>query len=222
MEWAWQLVDFILHFDQHLDVIIQRYGAWTYGILAGIIFLETGLVITPILPGDSLLFAAGVFAGRGSLNPHLLFVLLSLAAILGDSVNYAIGKYLGPRIPFTDDARIFKRRYLEKTREYFARYGGVTIIIARFVPIVRTFAPFVAGIGTMNYPTFFLYNVVGGIMWVSICVYAGYWFGQWDVVKENFELVVLGIVFVSILPGLFEMFRQWRLRRAAAGSPMDP
>lgn len=216
MEWLNLLIDFVLHFDRHLDQLIQQYGAWTYAMLFGIIFAETGLVFAPFLPGDSLLFAAGAFAARGSLNFPLLLVLLTIAGIIGDSVNYAIGKFFGAYIINRFQGRLIKREHLERTHDFFERYGGKTIIIARFVPIVRTLAPFVAGIGAMSYPKFFLYNVVGAILWVVICVGAGYLFGGFEFVKKNFELVILAIIFVSILPAVIEIARaKWAARRAA-------
>ncbi len=207
MEWLKQGVDFLLHVQDHLDWACQTYGAWVYLILFIVIFAETGLVVTPFLPGDSLLFAAGAIASRGTLNPLYLFVLLSVAAIIGDTVNYWIGKVLGPRVMNQPNSRIFRREYLDRTHAFFERYGGKTIVLARFVPIVRTFAPFVAGAGAMNYTKFIIYNVVGGIAWVAICLYAGVFFGQIDFVKKHFELVVLVIIFISILPGVFEFFR---------------
>jgi membrane-associated protein len=199
-------VDFFLHLDKHLDLAISQYGSGTYGLLFLIVFLETGLVVTPILPGDSLLFAAGTFAARGSLDLSTLLLLLTVAAVLGDAVNYACGKYLGPRM-LAANSRFLKKEYLEKTERFYERYGGKTIILARFVPIVRTFAPFLAGIGKMKYSQFVLYNVVGAVLWVGVCTLAGFFFGNLVVVRENFTLVVLGIVFVSILPAIIEFSR---------------
>jgi membrane-associated protein len=201
------LVDFILHLDTHLNEIIQTYGVWTYAILFLIIFLETGLVVTPFLPGDSLLFAAGSFAALGVLNPIVLFVLLSFAAILGDTVNYWIGHFIGPRA-FSGNIRFLKKEYLLRTHEFYERHGGKTIILARFIPIIRTFAPFVAGIGAMTYPRFFAYNVVGGVLWVGLFVFGGYYFGNLPFVKENFTLVIVAIIFISVVPGLIEFFRE--------------
>lgn len=214
MEWLQKAVSFLLHVQDHLDWACQEYGGWVYLILFLIIFAETGLVVTPILPGDSLLFAVGAIAGRGSLNAHYAFVLLTIAAILGDTFNYGVGKFLGPRVMKNPNSRIFRKEYLDRTHAFFEKYGGKTIIIARFVPIVRTFAPFVAGVGAMTYPKFVFYNVVGAIAWVAICVYAGLFFGQIPFVKKNFELVVLGIIFVSILPGVIEFVRVRRQLRA--------
>jgi len=210
MEHLAQFVDFFVHLDKHLDALILSYGTWSYVVLFLIVFCETGLVVTPILPGDSLLFAAGALAGRGSLDVLLLGVLLFIAAVLGDAVNYKIGHYIGPKVFERKDSKIFKPAYLQKTQEFYDRYGPKTIVIARFVPIVRTFAPFVAGVGRMHYPQFLFYNVVGGLAWVLICTLAGYFFGNVPVVKENFELVVVGIVVVSVLPIAWEM---WAARR---------
>ncbi len=207
MDFVYTLIDFILHLDKHLAEIIRDYGAWTYAILFAIVFLETGLVVTPILPGDSLLFAAGSFAALGALEPWTLFVLLTVAAILGDTVNYAIGHYLGPKVFHFPRSRFFNPDHLKKTHEFYEKYGGKTIIIARFVPIVRTFAPFVAGIGSMSYARFITYNVVGGVLWVGICVGAGYFFGNLPFVKKNFTLVIFAIIVVSVLPAVIEILR---------------
>lgn len=200
-------IDFFLHLDKHLAEIIAQYGTLTYTILFLIIFAETGLVVTPILPGDSLLFAAGALAGTtGILSPHWLFLILTVAGILGDTVNYHVGKYLGPKV-FNEQTRWLKREYLQRTHEFYERHGGKTIIIARFIPIIRTFAPFVAGIGAMTYPRFIAYNMVGATLWVGIFVYAGYAFGNHPIVRKNFTLVIIGIIFVSILPGVIEYLR---------------
>ena len=201
------IVDFILHLDEHLSTIIQNYGTWTYLVLFLIIFLETGLVVTPFLPGDSLLFAAGTFAGLGALNVGVLFFLLSVAAILGDTVNYWIGHYIGPRA-FSGNVRFLKKEYLDRTHEFYERHGGKTIILARFIPIIRTFAPFVAGIGAMTYSHFIAYNVIGGVLWVALFTFGGYYFGNLPVVKENFTLVILAIIFISVLPGVIEFFKE--------------
>lgn len=207
-----QFIDFFLHLDKHLAEIIQQYGTWTYAILFAIIFVETGLVVMPLLPGDSLLFAAGIFANLGQLNPWLLTGLLIAAAILGDTVNYWIGKSIGPRA-FSGEFRFLKREYLDRTRAFYARHGGKTIILARFIPIVRTFAPFVAGVGEMEYGKFLAYNVVGGVVWVSLFVWAGYLFGDIPIVQERFELVILGIIGVSVLPIAIEVLKGWKARR---------
>jgi membrane-associated protein len=211
------LVDLFLHLDKHLAEVIQSYGHWTYALLFTIVFLETGLVVTPILPGDSLLFAAGSFAALGALDLSLLFVLLTMAAILGDTLNYAIGHYLGPKVFHYERSRFFNPEHLKRTHEFYERYGGKTIIIARFVPIVRTFAPFVAGVGAMSYARFVTYNVLGGVLWVAVCLAAGYFFGNLPFVKKNFSVVILGIVFVSVLPAIVEYLRhRAEARRAAA------
>lgn len=201
------LVDLFLHLDEHLNVIIQNYGTWTYLILFLIIFLETGLVVTPFLPGDSLLFAAGAFAGLGSLNVGVLFVLLSIAAIAGDTINYWIGHYIGPRA-FSGNIRFLKKEYLDRTHDFYERHGGKTIILARFVPIIRTFAPFVAGIGEMSYGHFITYNVVGGIAWIVIFTFGGYFFGNLKFVQDNFSLVVLVIIILSVLPAVVEVVKE--------------
>ena len=203
-----EFIAFFLHLDTHLYAAIQAYGAWTYLLLFLIVFCETGLVVTPILPGDSLLFAAGALAAGSSLNIVWLAILLSVAAVLGDAVNYAVGHFMGPKVFSRPDSRFLKREYLDRTHQFYEKYGGKTIIIARFVPIVRTFAPFVAGVGSMTYWRFASYNVIGGVAWVTICLFAGYAFGNLPIVKENFTLVLLAIIFVSLLPGLFEFLRQ--------------
>lgn len=208
MEFIKDFIDLFLHLDTHLNTVILDYGMWTYLILFVIVFCETGLVVTPILPGDSLLFAAGAFAASGSLDLTWLLLLLTSAAVLGDAVNYAVGHFMGPKVFSQQDSRIFKKEYLDRTHQFYEKYGGKTIIIARFVPIVRTFAPFVAGVGSMTYAKFASYNIIGGVVWVGVCVLAGYAFGNLPVVKENFTLVILGIIFVSILPGIIEYWRQ--------------
>ena len=205
-----QLLEFFLHLDKHLSEVIRDYGTWTYLILFLIIFCETGLVVTPFLPGDSLLFAAGTFAALGALSPWVLFAALSAAAILGDTVNYWIGKKIGPRA-FSGTVRFLKQEHLRKTEAFYERHGRKTIIIARFVPIVRTFAPFVAGVGSMNYPVFLAYNVIGGVAWVGLCVFSGYFFGNIPVVKRNFSVVIIAIILISTLPILWEA---WKARRA--------
>ncbi|MGB2911795.1 MAG: DedA family protein [Anaerolineales bacterium] len=210
MEFISYLIDLFLHLDKHLSQIIQNYGVWTYLLLFLVIFMETGFVVTPFLPGDSLLFAAGTFASPAlgsSLNIFLLWALLCAAAILGDTVNYWIGHFIGPKA-FTGEVRFLKKEYLDRTHEFYEKHGGKTIIIARFIPIIRTFAPFVAGIGAMNYGRFITYNVVGGVAWVTIFTFGGYYFGNLPFVKENFSLVVIAIIFISVVPMIFEFIKQ--------------
>ncbi|MEM0465322.1 MAG: DedA family protein [Candidatus Pacearchaeota archaeon] len=197
------LINFFLHIDENIAILIQNYGIWTHIILFLIIFLETGLVITPFLPGDSLLFAAGAFAAKGVLNIYLLLALLTFAAIIGDTINYWIGNIVGPRV-FKEKSKFFKKEYLEKTQKFYENYGGKTIIIARFIPIIRTFAPFVAGIGKMKYKRFLLYNIVGGITWISLFLLGGYYFGNIPIIKKNFEIVIISIIFLSITPPIVE------------------
>ena len=199
------LIDFILHIDQHLIELAQTYGLWIYAILFLIVFCETGLVVTPFLPGDSLLFAAGAVAALGGMNVHMAAALLLAAAVIGDAANFAIGKYFGEKLFAKPDSRVFKREYLDKTHAFYEKYGGKTIILARFVPIVRTFAPFVAGMGDMHYGRFIRYNIIGALMWVGLLTYAGYFFGELPVVKNNFGLVVIGIIVVSVLPMAVEI-----------------
>jgi membrane-associated protein len=209
-----QFVDIFLHLDKHLAEVTRDYGAWTNALLFAIVFSETGLVVTPFLPGDSLLFTAGALASLGTLNVWVLFLLLSLAAVLGDTVNYWIGKKIGPRA-FDGTVRFLKQEHLRKTEAFYEKHGKKTIILARFVPIVRTFAPFVAGVGSMTYGTFIAYNVVGGVAWVAICVFSGYFFGNIPIVKRNFSLVVLAIIGISTLPLLWEW---WKSRQADRGA----
>ena len=199
------LIDFVLHIDQHLIELTQTNGLWIYAILFLIVFCETGLVVTPFLPGDSLLFAAGAVAALGGMNVHIAAALLLAAAVIGDAVNFAIGKYFGEKLFAKPDSRMFKREYLDKTHAFYEKYGGKTIILARFVPIVRTFAPFVAGMGNMHYGRFIRYNIIGALMWVGLLTYAGYFFGELPVVKNNFGLVVIGIIVVSVLPMAVEI-----------------
>lgn len=203
-------IDFILHLDQHLQTLTQNYGPWIYGILFLIIFCETGLIVTPFLPGDSLLFVAGTLAGAGLMDPVLLSVILIVAAILGDSVNYAIGRKLGPAVFRNDQSRFFKREYLERTQHFYEKHGGKTIIIARFIPIIRTFAPFVAGIGAMSYARFFAYNAIGGIVWVCLFIWGGYFLGHLPWIKSNLTIVIFSIIILSILPGVIEYIRHRR------------
>ena len=199
------LIDFILHIDQHLIELTQTYGLWIYAILSLIVFCETGLVVTPFLPGDSLLFAAGAVAALGGMNVHMAAALLLAAAVIGDAANFAIGKYFGEKLFAKPDSRVFKREYLDKTHAFYEKYGGKTIILARFVPIVRTFAPFVAGMGDMHYGRFIRYNIIGALVWVGLLTYAGYFFGELPAVKNNFGLVVIGIIVVSVLPMAVEI-----------------
>ena len=203
------LIDFVLHMDEHLAQIIVDYGTWTYALLFLIIFMETGFVVTPFLPGDSLLFAAGTFAALGSLSPLLLFVLLGTAAILGDTINYWIGNYIGDRA-FSGNFRWLKKEHLERTEEFYKKHGGKTIVLARFIPIIRTFAPFVAGVGTMKYSHFITYNIFGGILWVAIFISIGYFFGNLPFVQKNFEFVIFAIIFISVLPAVYEYFNARR------------
>jgi membrane-associated protein len=216
METLRTLIDFVLHLNVHLADLVAQYGAWVYAILFLILFCETGLVVTPILPGDSLLFAAGAIAAAGQLNLAALCLSLMAAAILGDTVNYWIGYKTGHFLP-RKFPRVIKQEYLDRTHAFFERYGGKTIIIARFVPIVRTFAPFVAGAGSMTYGRFFTYNVVGGVLWVGLIVPAGYFFADVPVVKRNFGVVILGIIVLSVLPAVFEFLKEWRRSRRSGG-----
>lgn len=208
-----RLIDLFLHLDHHLGQLISQYGTWTHLILFLIVFCETGLVVTPFLPGDSLLFAAGTFAALGALDLWLLMLLLIIAAIAGDTVNYWIGAYIGPRA-FRGDIRFLRKEYLDRTHAFYEKHGGKTIIMARFVPIIRTFAPFVAGVGAMSYPKFILYNVVGAVLWVGLFVLGGYFFGTISVVRENFTLVILVIIVISVLPIVIEALRARRSRAA--------
>ena len=209
-----QLIDVFLHIDRHLEELTRNYGAWTNALLFIVVFCETGLVVTPFLPGDSLLFTAGALASLGTLNVWALFLLLSVAAILGDTVNYWIGKKIGPRA-FDGSVKFLKQEHLRKTEAFYEKHGKKTIILARFVPIVRTFAPFVAGVGSMTYGTFIAYNVIGGVAWVAICVFSGYFFGNIPIVKKNFSLVVLAIIGISVLPLAWEW---WKARKARGGA----
>ena len=207
MELIKDFIDIFLHLDTHLDVIIQNYGYWSYMILFLIIFCETGLVVTPILPGDSLLFIAGSLAAKGSFDIGLLFILLSIAAIAGNTVNYWIGYYIGPRIFHDGKVRFLNKAYLERTHKFYEKHGGKTIVIARFIPIIRTFAPFVAGIGFMNLWKFSIYNVSAGIAWGCVFVFGGYYFGNIPVVRKNFTIVILAIIIISVMPAVIEYLR---------------
>ena len=209
------IIDFILHIDVHLAELVALYGMWVYAILFLILFCETGLVVTPFLPGDSLLFVAGALAAlpTNDLNVHTMVALMAVAAIIGDAVNYTIGRLFGEKLFSNPNSKIFRRSYLDKTHQFYEKHGGKTIILARFVPIVRTFAPFVAGMGHMSYRHFAAYNVIGALVWVLLFTYAGYLFGDLPVVQENLKLLIVGIIIVSILPGVIEI---WRHKRAAA------
>lgn len=209
MEYFDLLIDFVLHIDAHLAALVSAYGIWIYAILFLIIFCETGLVVTPFLPGDSLLFVAGALAALpgNPMNVHLVVGVLIVAAILGDGANYVIGRLFGEKMFSNPNSKIFKQSYLEKTHKFYERHGGKTIILARFVPVVRTFAPFVAGMGHMSYRHFASFNVIGGIIWVILFSYAGYFFGGMEIVQKNLEFLIVLIIFVSILPGVFEVVR---------------
>ncbi|EPW5280289.1 DedA family protein [Yersinia enterocolitica] len=215
MEFIRFVIDFILHIDVHLAELVAQYGVWVYGILFLILFCETGLVVTPFLPGDSLLFVAGALASLPSndINVHIMVALMVTAAILGDAINYTIGRVFGEKLFSNPDSKIFRRSYLDKTHQFYEKHGGKAIILARFVPIIRTFAPFVAGMGKMSYRHFAAYNVIGALVWVLLFTYAGYWFGNMPFVQDNLKLLIVAIIVVSILPGVFEV---WRHRRAAA------
>lgn len=216
MEFLQQAIDFILHIDTHLSDICAMYGAWVYFILFLIVFCETGLVVTPFLPGDSLLFAVGTLAAIQALDVWTASFILIIAAILGDTANYWIGSVVGPKVFDEGKSRFFKKEHLDRTHQFYERYGGKTIIIARFVPIIRTFAPFVAGIGSMTYSKFVTYNVVGGIVWVVLFVFAGYFFGNIPIIRKNFTIVIFVIIFISMLPGIIEIVRhRMKPRRSA-------
>lgn len=207
--------------DKYLSVIIQDFGLWSYLILFVVIFIETGLVVTPFLPGDSLLFAAGAFAAAGAFNPLLLFALLATAAVLGDTANYWIGHAIGPRV-FTGDIRFLKKEYLDKTQAFYEKYGGKTIFLARFIPIIRTFAPFVAGVGKMRYGYFISYNIIGGIVWTALCIFGGYFFGNLPFVKDNFSIVIMAIIVISVMPAVFEYIKGKRESKIAAKPAQTP
>jgi membrane-associated protein len=213
-------IDLVLHLDEHLSALAASYGMWTYAILFLIIFCETGLVVTPFLPGDSLLFAVGALAAlpASGLDVFWVFVLLSLAALAGDNVNYWIGHSLGPKVFRAEGSRLLNKKHLERTHQFYAKHGGKTVIIARFMPIIRTFAPFVAGIGRMAYARFLAYSVAGAILWMASFLYAGYFFGNIPFVKKNFTLVVLAIIFISLLPGIIEFLRHRAAQRQAAAN----
>ena len=212
MELIAYFIDLLIHLDRHLNTVIQFFGVWTYVIVFLIIFGETGLVVTPILPGDSLLFSLGAVAALGILDARLLIILLIIAAVAGDAVNYALGKFIGPRIFHHETSRFFKKEHLNRTHKFYEKHGGKTIFLARFIPIIRTFAPFVAGMGSMSYGRFALYNISGGVSWIVLFIAAGYYFGNIPLVRHNFSLVIMAIVFISILPGIIEL---WRGRTAS-------
>lgn len=216
MEWLFGLVELFLHIDKHLNGFIQDYGGWTYLLLFLIVFCETGLVVTPFLPGDSLLFAAGALAASAGspLNVWVMAALLFAAAVAGDTLNYWVGAYVGPRVVQQERVRFLKKEHLERTHQFYEKYGGKTIIIARFIPIIRTFAPFVAGIGLMHYGRFLAYNVIGGLIWVAGFVFAGFFFGNIPAVEHNFGLVIVAIIALSVLPAAVEVMRSRRLRPA--------
>ena len=218
MDFIMHLVDIVLHVDRHLSIIATDYGAWTYFILFMIIFCETGLVVTPFLPGDSLLFATGALCGADVLNPNIIFILLVAAAFLGDNVNYWIGRRVGPAVFEREKTRFFKKEYLLRAHAFYERHGGKTVILARFVPIVRTFSPFVAGIARMTYAKFLAYSIGGAILWVGVFVYVGYFFGNLPFIKRNFSVAIIAVIFISILPGLFEYVRHRRAAAAAAAA----
>ena len=218
MEYISWFIDFVLHLDKHLVELVQQYGTLSYGILFLIIFCETGLVVTPFLPGDSLLFAIGALSAKGALNVYWVYLLLSLAAILGDSTNYWIGYFIGPKVFKSERSRWLNRRHLVRTHEFYEKYGGKTIIFARFMPIIRTFAPFVAGIGQMNYLKFLFYSVTGTILWIGLFVTAGYWFANREVVQENFSLVVVAIIIISLIPAVIEVLRARRMQAPGAAT----
>ena len=205
---AFPLIDILLHLDQYLNEVINNYGIWTYLILFLVIFCETGLVVTPFLPGDSLIFVLGALAASGDINPFAIGSLLMTAAIVGNIVNYQIGRFLGPKVFAGEKIRFLKKEYLQRTHEFYEKHGGITIIIARFIPIIRTFAPFVAGIGHMSYPRFLLYNITGCVAWVMLCLAGGYYFGNIPIVKQNFTLVIYGIVLISVLPAVITFLRE--------------
>ncbi len=218
MDFIKSFISFFLHIDKHLTELAQNYGTWAYAILFVIVFCETGLVVTPFLPGDSLLFAAGALAAQGAFDVNLLALLLFIAAVVGDAVNYSIGRRMGPAVFERQNSRVFKPEYLARTHRFFEKYGSKTIVLARFVPIVRTFAPFLAGVGTMSYAKFAAYNITGAALWISLFTYAGYFFGTTPVVQRNFKLVILMIIVISILPAVYEVLKARKEARSAAQS----
>ena len=219
MEFLQHLIEFILHIDKHLQLLCAQYGTWVYAILFVIVFCETGFVVTPFLPGDSLLFAVGSLAAIGALDPWSATILLIIAAFAGDTVNYWIGHYVGPKVFHKDNVRFLNKEYLERTHQFYEKHGGKTIIIARFLPIIRTFAPFVAGIGSMTYPRFMIYNLTGGVLWVLLFVLGGYYFGNQSFVKQNFSLVIIALILIPGIPALVEFLRhiyeRWKKKKSA-------
>ncbi|MBK7091924.1 MAG: DedA family protein [bacterium] len=211
MEIVTYLIDLFLHLDKHLAELISQYGTWTYAILFLVIFCETGLVIAPFLPGDSLLFATGALAATGALDPNIAFALMALASVLGDNTNYTIGRFIGPKA-FSGNSHFLKREYLDKTQQFYDKYGGRTIIVGRFLPIIRTFAPFVAGVAKMDRRKYVPFTIIGAIFWVGLFVYAGYFFGSLPFVKNNFSIVIVVIILISAVPAVFEIIRQRRNR----------
>jgi membrane-associated protein len=215
MDLVLKVIDFVLHIDTYLSDLIARYGAWTLAILFVVVFMETGLVVTPFLPGDSLIFAAATFAARGSLNPWMMFILLSIAAVVGDTVNYWIGHKIGAKA-YTGEVKWIKKEYMERTHRFFEKHGGKTIFLARFVPIIRTFTPFVAGVSQMSYGFFFRWNVIGGITWVATFTLLGYFFGNIPFVQKNFELVIVAIILISLVPAVVEAVKARKEMKAHA------
>jgi membrane-associated protein len=220
MEMILKFFDMLLHLDKYIDLLIRDYGMWTYLIFFIIVFCETGLVVTPFLPGDSLLFVAGTFAALGSLNLTWLLVLLTIAAILGDTINYWIGNYIGPKVFQMQNSRVFRKEYLDRTHQFYEKYGPITIVIGRFIPIIRTFAPFLAGVGSMTYGKFLTYNVVGGILWIASFTLGGYFFGNLPFVRKNFTFVIVAIIVISVMPTVIEYVRQRRQAKANRPSPI--
>jgi membrane-associated protein len=222
MEIIIKFFDMLLHLDKYIDLLIRDYGMWTYLIFFIIVFCETGLVVTPFLPGDSLLFVAGTFAALGSLNLMWLLVILSAAAILGDTINYWIGNYIGPKVFQMQNSRVFRKEHLDRTHQFYEKYGPITIVIGRFIPIIWTFAPFLAGVGSMTYGKFLTYNVVGGILWIASFTLGGYFFGNLPFVRKNFTAVIIAIIIISVMPTVIEYMRQRRQAKAARTSLPSP
>lgn len=219
VELVHHLIDLVLHVDRHLQDLIANYGLWTYALLFLIIFSETGFVVTPFLPGDSLLFAAGALCSGSVLNVHILALLLIVAAVLGNLLNYGIGAYLGPKVFNREDSWLLRKKHLDRAHAFFEKYGGRSIILSRFMPIIRTFVPFVAGVGRMSFPRFFIFNLIGGVAWIVGLTYLGYFFGGTALVQKNFSLVILAIIVISLLPICFEMLRAWSSSKRNSGAP---